>query len=464
MFLKIRFSTAILINLILIILSFNLSKVNFIFEFSEWLESTVIFILLIFLSIIVIVFLIDLKFLSLEFIFILFSLIFSVSQPVLLFFSYDFGSLTYQLGINIFDYSSYTESIVIAIQFQLFLFLGFIFSKLNTSTSIITSNNTFITNLNNKYTFVLIAFWISLPFKIFIVITQLNAFNLGGYLAVHVLDINPILYIFSLLNLGTFTFIINKLKMNKFSRLLYLGIFLIIRFISFFSGLRAYNLIEILVVLLHYIKHNNVRIKIRYFFYIIPLTYIFMLFLISIRDQRGSGLIIFDLNNLQGINNLFLNLIAEFSFSINVLNKIVFNEIGNPFASQLFTGIISIIPGVSRLFPHINWEAFTIQESLNTYSIGGSYIADAYFDFKNFGIIFAFIYGYMISKVFSGFFKPSLNIGIIYLTPLIVDILFTVRSTTSKLYRIYIWYLILYLIFVYLPTFKFKFKVIKFFK
>ena len=172
--------------------------------------------------------------------------------------------------------------------------------------------------------------------------------------------------------------------------------------------------------------------------------------MVAVRETRQTGV---DLSVMAGMgvaNNPILDLLAEFGITLNVLIVDLRELAGRGMdGGQLYTSLLSIVPGASSLFPGVDFDGLTMDTALDLRGIGGSYVGDLLFDFGIKGIIWSsFVLGIFISWMFETFETAIENKRyalLAFLFPLTVDVVFCVRSSLAKMPREIVWYFFIFM-------------------
>lgn len=453
MYVNMKKIISILLSTIYLIFLVYLEKQLHVYEISKWLDYTTIIIIATIIFQIFILRLVDVKIISIPVTFIILTYLFHFSQVLLLSIEYDFGNLSYSIAMDRYGINSFKEVINLCIYSTYFVYLGILVSSFKRNKYFnIKSNNMNFTD-RKKIILGIIFVLISFPTEIlFNFIPQLTAMLTGGYTSVHEVGGNIIIRCVSyLLFPGIYLLITSKLISKSTSKGI-LFIFIIYKIISMITGLRAYNLVNIMLMIYLYNKTNNsINIKQSKIILLgimsIPMTNLLNI----IRENRISGLnfeVIFS-NIFNLSNNIYLSIMSEFGITINVVNHVFNNLTEYKKGGQIITGILSIIPGISSLLPYIEWKNLNIAENFGIQTLGGSYIADFYFDFGYGCIIACFIYGYLIfrlSNYVDNCIKTKKYEKVAFISPLIIELMFTIRSSIYKIPRTIFIYTIIYFI------------------
>ena len=141
---------------------------------------------------------------------------------------------------------------------------------------------------------------------------------------------------------------------------------------------------------------------------------------------------------------------AEFGGTQNVVCQVV-STFGGTAAGgkQLLGSILSIIPGISSIVT-MDFSKMSLESAMNSHAIGGTYIGDLLFDFGSPGLFWsAIILGIVFFEIYELYEKSIVRSNYFYvalLAPIIVDLIFCVRSSMAKMPRMTIWYLVLFLL------------------
>ncbi|MCL9633579.1 O-antigen polysaccharide polymerase Wzy [Bacillus zanthoxyli] len=397
------------------------------------------------------------KLLSFSFFFLFSTYFFSFSYLYLEAFNYKFsGYMERDFALNKYGISAFLGGNSLAFWSMYAIYIGILIANFTCKIPKPEEIKLEIKDNNTMFIIGITMFVLSFPLDLFyIFINQLLAMMHGGYGAVHGFKVNYIILMFTYLLIPSIYLIIVSNKLSKKSSKILLILLLSYKLISMFTGLRAYNLISILVFLYLYSKSvTSFKIKFRYLPLIIISVFFMSNLLISIREMRQTGISFGELvEKLFSNNEVILSFMTEFGSTINIISY-VYNISTDPTGgSQLFAGIASIIPGISVIFSNIDFDSMTIVGKYDTWNMGGSYIADFYFDFGYLGIIFSLFYGFIIHKVNNYIDTKILErnyVKIAFLIPILIEIIFTVRSTVGKLPRMIVWYTVIYFFVVYI--------------
>lgn len=220
------------------------------------------------------------------------------------------------------------------------------------------------------------------------------------------------------------------------------------------TGNRGFQLIRIIMFLYVYntaIAKINVKKLILYSF----LFYFLTVFLVSIAtvraftDNRAAIFLETFLDNIMG--NPLKILFSELGGTINTV-CLTLQQVpqtrDHAYGLTYLASIFTIFPDVGDVFSDIN-QFSKFQKNLVGSALGGSYIAELYYNFSIWGIVIATGFGIFINKISEKlhfYLTNELYLHFIYLTPLYFQILWWARDNFSSLLRPFIWNLL----FVYL--------------
>ena len=377
-------------------------------------------------------------------VFIILTVLFHFSHLLLLVVGYSFGSTLANLPMVRFGESAARKAFQISLRFQSANFLGFFlfdFWKKRES------------NREKRHIEIKTRDISAVTFFIFVVgltawgcrtIKTLFLTSAYGYATVEAGNIDIYLILTGRLLMVAFVLMI-MLTQSSIKRVTILGIGVLLYTLAMISGERAYNLLSIgVLVYVYFIGLNKPMIKIRYLVLISILGLILIVFLNAIRLTRENGMNIdLLLENLQeATSSPILSLINEFGISENVMAKMCAEMESNNHGLQLLTAFIIIIPGISYILP-MDYTGLTLAGKLDAQNLGGSFIADFYFDFGEWGVLFSILYGILLAQFFNYFtdaIKKRKYFIAAYLSPLLLELIFTVRSTTYKIPRTIVFY------------------------
>lgn len=255
---------------------------------------------------------------------------------------------------------------------------------------------------------------------------------------------------------GVLLFIQSK-DISKQMKKVILVAFVIYKVIMSFSGLRAYVLINIFIAVYIYYRNNmEQKFRLRYLLYAGLIMQLGGGFIVGIRESRGAGInlalvmrYMFDFRS-----NIIFDLMSEFGITGNVICVVLSQTSGVASSgTQLVYSFLTMIPFISKIAPGINFKEAILETSLNIHNYGGSYVGDALFDFGKAGLFVAcIILGLVFAKVYE-WYEKNIEVGnvlnVAIMAPIIVELVFSVRSSLSKMPRMILWYAILVGIFAF---------------
>lgn len=285
------------------------------------------------------------------------------------------------------------------------------------------------------------------PLELYIKITKIVISFSQGYLSTYGIGLPGFVGAIASLSYMGFALILLGYSENKKMSFYILSFLISYFFITMLSGHRGHQLTMILFYLYIYMNYIN-KVKFKKIIIILILSYVAIALLNSIADFRrlfnkdiGKLIGIF-LKNLKGdsIKNLITELGGTIKTLYLTLKQIPYNK-PHTWGSNYFLGFFSIFPDVGDIFSDINSNAkFT--KNLVGHALGGSYIAELYYNFSYYGVIFAIFIGIFINHI-SQKIDRLLNtknyLKAIYYFPLFQYILWWVRGTFPAMLRPFFW-------------------------
>lgn len=389
-------------------------------------------------------------------VFMVLTILFHFSHLLLLVIGYSFGSTVTNLPMVRFGEHAARMAFQISLRFQFANFLGFFLADFMNRHK---NNKGYVgIRTGDIPAFTLMVFVIGIIAWSWRTLKTLFLTSTYGYATVKAGNMDIYLVLFGRLLMVAFILMIMRTR-NSFKRIMILGFGILLYTLAMISGERAYNLISIGVLLyVYFISSNKTMIRIRYFAMISILGIALIIFLNTIRLTRENGM---NLDLLLGSlreasSSPILSLINEFGISENVMAKICAEMQSINHGLQLLTAFIIVIPGISYIFP-IDYTGLTLAGKFDAHYLGGSFIADFYFDFGELGILFSILYGILMAKFFYYYtdaIKRHKYFMVAYLSPILIELIFTIRSTTYKIPRLIVFYSIIFFttcILTYIP-------------
>lgn len=376
-------------------------------------------------------------------VFLVLSYLFNLSQIVLNAFDYELSDSLLSLSVLKSNYSG--DAINVALKSIVGIYLSII-----TYYTFRRPESKCIAYSYNTTAFICISFIIGLVCDVFNNVIAVLTFGYANTESTPLLFISRI---FSLLLISSVIMYIMSDRYTKRSKRVLAIVFITYKLICMLTGYRAYALISIFLFLYVYFRCSaGFNIKKKHIFLGLLCTQVLSSVLVSVREMRQTSVdatIVID--NIFSFNNtIILDILAEFGITLNVISTVVgeMNGVGTG-GDQVLSSFLSVIPGARLLFPNMDLSKMNMDEYLGIHGIGGSYIGDLVFDFGTeyitlVSIIFGLVYTYLFDK-----FELSLKKGnymfAVFWAPLIVEMIFSIRSSTYKLPRLIIWYAIIFL-------------------
>ncbi|WP_041472721.1 O-antigen polymerase [Vibrio atlanticus] len=402
-----------------------------------------------------ILFCFGLRLLSLPIIFLFFSYVFSLSYPVLIYFNVDFGGMSSQVTNLVYGESVFKESVNLAVFSILVMYIGFILTELlnlkEKKLSFLFFNNSFFKRKQNLKVYAVLGCIIFGSVDIYLFKERLILMSSLGYMGVALHEFNFLLVLFSWIFPG---FVFLLCYVNKESRIkivLILLVFLIYKSLQTLTGLRAFTVLQLVVFMIFYNLYIS-KLKMKSILTLSISIYFALCWFFVVRENRALGITISDFLNIDnytlGIDILIYSM-SEFGVTLNVIAETYQSNIEwyGILGTQVLITFFSAIPFISKISPDLFY--LNISEALNLYRYGGSYIADFYYDFGVFCFIPLVFLGMLVSFVDTIMLhaKKRENIlTVILLFPFIVQLIFTVRTSTFKIFRTLSWSFILMMI------------------
>lgn len=213
---------------------------------------------------------------------------------------------------------------------------------------------------------------------------------------------------------------------------------------TMFSGGRMWQIIKIVLVMYYYLETYEIKIKGKNFVLLLVGGYILAGFLGAVGNFRaydfGDSSYILQIISDVFINNPILEVFDEFGGTVYTLSLVIEQTpqtLPFSYGKQFFENFVGILPNISGLVQEmINRANFIIQ--LNIPTIGGSFIAEVYYSFHYFGVIFAFLMGWVVeyfsTKIRHGLRNKNYHF-IIYTIMFQYSFISWVRGSSGIFYR-----------------------------
>ncbi|MEH7461453.1 O-antigen polysaccharide polymerase Wzy [Bacillus thuringiensis] len=421
------------------------------FDYKKWLSyMTGLAFLTIFIQLLTAKYL-RIKTISIAGMFIIFSYVFHFGHLFLLAIDYSFPDLSYGVGLYRYGEDIYRKAMNFSMLSMLSLFLGMMIAKKPTEKITENLNNDIKSNDNYKNYYGILGFillCISFPIDLYLLFNQIKQMGTGGYSSVHEFGVNlGLRYLSYLVNPAFFLLIVAN-KNTKWNAKLILAFYIIYKFITMFTGMRAYAILNILIMV--YLYHSSVKkFSRKFMIWGSAIGYFILSLFIAIRNTRSYGLSFERIYEglLSNEGSPIMGTLEEFGMTINVVCEVVSRVSSDSFIDyangmQIVTSIMSAIPFVSNIFSNIDFADYNLIDKLDIWHLGGSYIADFYFDFGTKGIFAIAFYGFLV-QLFSQYIENNLKqmnyYKVAMFIPAGIDIIFSVRSTITKIPRVLIW-------------------------
>lgn len=366
------------------------------------------------------------------FIFLVLSYIFHFGQLLLILFNIPLNSYE-RFQVSSYNYMYLVQAASYAlIGLNIFHLSGLLLLKRNhpiseliNHDSLNTSNSRLI--LLNKFGILL--FCITIIPTIYVDISQIIKATELGYVEAYKYGNSYLLSLFTNLFPISLVALLITWKKTKKWEIIYYGVIAwnIIKMVL--VGNRSYPIA--LIIMLFLIKHRFVKPYTRKDYISLSIygsVFIVVLgFIASIRNLASKGNIINELVKYVLTNNPFIVVLNELGGTlITLIISIIYIPSAVSYANGLtYIGSISIIlPFSTHIFGDMFERYISLGEVLNSYfggGLGGSYIAETYFNFGWYGIILMFIYGGLLAKYTNLFYSSNnqksllLQCGIVFM-------------------------------------------------
>lgn len=431
--------------LLLGIVVWNMNEI----KYDDWMNSfsSILFISFVLILLPAILGKIHINCLSLLFIFL--SFIFHLSHILLIRMNYDFGDTIKNIPFIRYDPDSAMKAFNMGLLSICIVFWGMkseqLFRKTRKKTIVM-----LLAEPRGQFTFGLCLLSVAMPF--FIAQTAVFLLNTAryGYMVAANFPQNSYVRLMGEFLLPAFLLMMTapEIKTKTSGRIVCFGC--AVYFVSMLTGQRAYNLMYMAILLWIYLSRvRRIKIKIKSVIVGAISVYIFSLFLSLIRQTRTQGMsmeLLFQ--NLRYYNkNPVLDMVNEFAITGNIVTHVVREKKIPVYGQQLAASFLITIPGISKLFP-VDWGKYNLTDNLGVWNLGGSYIADFYYDF-GYGVYLACaIWGWCLNRIFTWYYnilERKRYFEAAFMSPVICEILFSVRSTTYKIPRTFFFYAIIFL-------------------
>lgn len=292
----------------------------------------------------------------------------------------------------------------------------------------------------------IVLFIISSPFRLWLDINQIIGAITNGYAGARAALSLP--GIFSAIAGFWYSAILLIYVGKKNKKIFFWGIFYTA--LTMLTGNRGHQITNILVMLLVYIHIEEIKLKWNKILMISIYAYFLLVFIDMIMNFRNVGIQSFLANipfylNKSLKTNIILETIGTFGETLYTPFLVV-KQMGkeiNPFFGEAFLySFGTLIPNIGNVTTYTN-IACNFAKMLNTQNaIGGSFIGDIYYNFREAYGIIAILTGYIINK-YSTKYKLCINRGkyseLIYYIPIFVNLFWWIRDSVGNELRPLIW-------------------------
>ncbi|MEC6747646.1 O-antigen polysaccharide polymerase Wzy [Marinilactibacillus sp. XAAS-LB27] len=388
---------------------------------------------------------VGIEFFSLAGIFTWLNFLFHLGQPILKAISPE-----YSMGFDV-SYFVSNETFINSAQYSLliimFVTLGIITLKCfeTDNTKIQNQNLKFNTiSQNNLFKLGLVIFVPTFLVEAYIQLSRLLIALSSGYLATFNVEFGGFTAFFATFSIVGAVIMLLGSK-NDFKRGLFItGVYTLFYIITMFSGGRMWQVIKLILIFYYFIRVYNIQFTKKNMFFIVLTGYLAAGFLGAVAEFRsyevsGTDYIIQIFRDII-LNNPILDVMDEFGASIYTLTLTIDKTpitVPHSWGSQFITNLVSILPNFSSSIEQINNNSNYVL-LLETPTIGGSFIGEVYYSFRNFGPLLGFIVGTaaqaITTEVEKGFKNNNYHF-IIYTIMLQYSFISWVRGSSSVFYR-----------------------------
>lgn len=288
-----------------------------------------------------------------------------------------------------------------------------------------------------------------LPFRLIIDIRQLVSAFIGGYYTSIKVSVSGV--VDSLASIWYIMLIMLYVSAPKKQKKTIAVIALIYAAIKMLTGNRGHEMVMLISLFIVMFVQSEKQFSLKKIVLFCFAGYFALVFLDVIFEFRISGISYF-ISNWQEVisKSLRANILLETigTFGETVLTPYLtieqINQGGlHPFFGETFIkSVASIVPDVGGIFAEINNQAILGKVILTKHSIGGSYIAELYY---NFGVLYGlaatvlgFVWG-RLSNSISFVIKNNNYYKLMYILPFAVQLLWWTRDSVGNYTRNVIW-------------------------
>lgn len=308
------------------------------------------------------------------------------------------------------------------------------------------------------FQFAKVAFWISLPLRLYIDMRQFIGAVVAGYSATADFTVSGIVSCiagFWYVSVALLAICIQ----NKKTRKIVTNIFLGYMFITMLIGARGHQLVNIIGIILVLYYANETKIKLSSIIKYAVLGFAILTLINMILMTRGES-ISYLFNNFGLVmtaavkNNVVIQTLTELGATIRTPYLVIRGK-GNLFSpffgETIFRSLLACIPGIDAIIPNTQSAIFsrTLNSAYHITGLGGSFVGEMYYDFGNlywvFSILVGFIHCNLSNRIITSLKQKNLREICLYL-PFLMYSLWWVRDTFCGLARSVVWLLLLYYI------------------
>lgn len=275
--------------------------------------------------------------------------------------------------------------------------------------------------------------------KLYINISKYILYFQGGYLDTYLVQVNGYINILASIFVVGVALIIIANKDNKRKAIIIYFLYALYSIMFMITGNRIVPLIEIITLTIVLTKFViKVRFKTGILFLIS--SYILLIFINGISEYRMSGDFSWEVFKLE--NNPIIDAMAEFGctlISVGYAFETFPNQVDFNFGMTYIHGFLTIFPNFGYM-DTLRGSLCYVYEFANSSALGGSYIGELYYNFGQFGILFAGVFGLIIGVLYNKMEKYANNMNYVnYAIALlgVPTIISLVRGYVIDLYRIY---------------------------
>jgi len=248
-------------------------------------------------------------------------------------------------------------------------------------------------------------------------------------------------------------FILLRSKLSLNTKNVVFFLFILYKGVSMMGGYRAFALITIVLAFYFYTRVcYKIKLNVKNIAIGVVIAYVVSIAMVGIRNTRSEGVSIAEIQALtsQSDVNPILDQLSEFGLTMNIISILLDAKHGEGTGgSQLLLSLLAPIPGISEILG--DTKKMSLTSALNLQYAGGSYIGDLLFDFGVYGIIpasliFGVFFGWIFNLFESDIDRKYYN-HVAFLFPVMVDLIFCIRTSMIRLPRVFVWYSLIFFTF-----------------